>query len=145
MSQNALSQNTFLACIEYLILTLPLIQTLSDASAADGFLKTQQQKKKLHKTCNFSFCHNVFHFQSQVIHSIIEIFHFLTKYVQSRLLHNCRMRERVNVIYGELADNKQFSFYFHNFLNSAAISCTEIFHVQPTYVLLQMYCVWERV
>ena len=28
-------------------------------------------------------------------HSIIEIFYFLTKYVQSRLLQHCRMRERV--------------------------------------------------
>ena len=77
-------------------LTLSLIRTLSDASEADGFLKTLWQKKKLLKTSNFSFCHNVFHFQSQVIHSIIEIFYFLTKYVQSRLLQNCRMRERVN-------------------------------------------------
>ena len=72
-------------------LNLSLIQTLSDASAADCFLKTQCQKKKLLKTSNFSFCHNVFHFQSQVIHSILEIFYFLTKYVQSRLLQNCRM------------------------------------------------------
>ena len=77
------------------ILTLSLIQTLSEASAADGFLKTQCQKKKLLKTSNFSFCHNVFHFQSQVIHSIIETFYFLTKHVQSRLLQNCCMRERV--------------------------------------------------
>ena len=30
-----------------------------------------------------------------VIHSIKEIFHFLTKYVQSCLLQNCHMRERV--------------------------------------------------
>ena len=28
------------------------------------------------------------------IHSIIEIFYFLTKYIQSRLLQNCSMRER---------------------------------------------------
>ena len=31
-----------------------------------------------------------------LIHPIKEIFHFLTKYVQSRLLQNLRMRERVN-------------------------------------------------
>ena len=55
----------------------------------------QWQKKKLHKTCNFSFCHNVFHFLSYVIHSIMEIFYFLSKYVQSRLLQNCSMRERL--------------------------------------------------
>ena len=30
-------------------------------------------------------------------HSIIEIFYFLTKYVQSRLLQNCRMMERVKI------------------------------------------------
>ena len=29
------------------------------------------------------------------IHSIIEIFYFSTKYVQSRLLQNCRMRESI--------------------------------------------------
>ena len=40
---------------------------------------------------------NVFHFQSQVFHSVIEIFYFLTKYVQSRLLQNRRMRKRVKV------------------------------------------------
>ena len=51
--------------------------------------------EKLLKTSNFSFCHNVFHFYSQVVHSIIEIFFFLTKYVQSRLLQNCWMREKV--------------------------------------------------
>ena len=33
-------------------------------------------------------------------HSIIMIFHFLTKYVQSRLLQNCCMRERVKWSYG---------------------------------------------
>ena len=33
---------------------------------------------------------------STFIHSIIEIFYFLTKYVQSRLLQNCCMKERVN-------------------------------------------------
>ena len=32
---------------------------------------------------------------SNVILSIIDIFNFLTKYVQSLLLQNCRMRERV--------------------------------------------------
>ena len=79
-------------------LTLSLIQTLSDASAADGLLKTQLQKKKLLKTSNFFFCHNVFHFQSQVIHSIIEIFYFLTNCVQIRLLQYCPMRERVNIL-----------------------------------------------
>ena len=39
---------------------------------------------------NFSFCHNV--------SDCLRFFYFLTKYVQSRLLHNCRMRERVNPI-----------------------------------------------
>ena len=33
-----------------------------------------------------------------VIHSIMEIFYVLTKYVQSRLLQNCRMREWVKLI-----------------------------------------------
>ena len=28
----------------------------------------------------------------------MEIFYFLTNYVQSRLLQNCRMRERVNAV-----------------------------------------------
>ena len=51
----------------------------------------------MHKTCNFSFCHNVFLFLSQVIHSIMEIFYFLTKYVQSRLLQICCKWERVKV------------------------------------------------
>ena len=36
-----------------------------------------------------TFCH------TQVIHSIMEIFYCLTKYVQSRLLQNCRTRKRV--------------------------------------------------
>ena len=53
----------------------------------------------MHKTCNFSFCHNVFHFKSYVIHSIIEIFQFLTKYVQSCLLQNCRMRESITNVW----------------------------------------------
>ena len=84
-------------------LTLSLIKTLFDASAADGFLKTKCQKKELLKTSNFSFCHNVFHFQSQVIHTFLEIFHFLTKYVQSRLLQNCRMRKGLTLSF-QLAD-----------------------------------------
>ena len=83
------------------ILTLSVIQTLSEASVANGFQKTQLQEKKLLRKSNFSFCHNVFHFQSQVIHSIIEIFYLLTKYVQSRLLQNCHIRERV-IIFSEL-------------------------------------------
>ena len=81
------------------VLTLSLIQTLSNASAADSFLKTLSN--------NFSFCNNVFHFQSQVIHSIKEIFCFLTKYVQSRLLQNCRMRERVKCQLSVLGVNKR--------------------------------------
>ena len=90
-------------------LTLSLIQTLSNASAADGFLKTQWQKKKLLKTSNFSFCHNVFHCQSQVIYSIIEIFYFLTKNVQSCLLQNCRMREKVKLLETlEITHKEQF-------------------------------------
>ena len=70
------------------ILTLSFIKTLSDATAADGFLKTVT-KEEIAQNVNFSFCH-------KVIHSIMEIFYVLTKYVQSRLLQNCRMRERVN-------------------------------------------------
>ena len=38
-------------------------------------------------------------FSHRIIHSIIEIFHILTKYVQSRLLQNCRMRERVKSVH----------------------------------------------
>ena len=38
---------------------LSLIKMLSDASAADSFLKTWPQQKKLLKTSNFSFCHQV--------------------------------------------------------------------------------------
>ena len=34
------------------------------------------------------------------INQIIEISYFLTKYVQSRLLQNCRMRERVKYTEG---------------------------------------------
>ena len=80
-------------------LTLSLMQMLSDASAADGFLKTLCNKRRnCIKTCNFSFCNNVFHFLSQVIHSIMEILYVLTKYVQSRPLQNCRMKERVKMI-----------------------------------------------
>ena len=42
------------------VFILSLIWTLSDTSTADGFLKTWQQKKKLFKTSNFSFCPHVF-------------------------------------------------------------------------------------
>ena len=34
----------------------------------------------------------------KVIHSIKGIFYFLSKYVQSSLLQNCRMRERVKLM-----------------------------------------------
>ena len=36
------------------------IQSLSDASTTDIFLKTWQQKKKMLKTSNFSVCHHMF-------------------------------------------------------------------------------------
>ena len=36
-------------------------------------------------------------FSHNVIHLVIEIFFFLTKYIQRRLLQNCHMRERVKV------------------------------------------------
>ena len=43
------------------LITLSLIKTLSDASAADDFLKQWRQKKKLlNLTSNFSLCHHVF-------------------------------------------------------------------------------------
>ena len=41
-------------------LTLSYIKTLSDASAADSFLKTWRQLKKLLKTSNFSFLARLF-------------------------------------------------------------------------------------
>ena len=46
--------------MSYSRLILSLIQILSDTSAADSFLKTWRQKKKLLKMSNFSFCHHVF-------------------------------------------------------------------------------------
>ena len=52
-------------------------------------------KAEIAKTSNFSFWHNVFHFLL-LCYSIIEwITYVLTKYIQSRLLQKCRMRERV--------------------------------------------------
>ena len=44
------------------MLTLSLIQALSEASEADDLYKALLQKKKLLIMSNFSFCHNVFHF-----------------------------------------------------------------------------------
>ena len=46
----------------------------------------------------------------------MEIFYFLTKYVQSRLLHNCCMRERVNLL-------SWFSISFQNAFN---VGCCRI-------------------
>ena len=44
-----------------------------------------------------TFSHRLSIHLQRFIHSFIEIFYVLTKYVQSHLLHNCRMRERVNI------------------------------------------------
>ena len=57
----------------------------SDASAADSFLKTVK-KEEIAQYEQFLLLPQFFHFKSKVITSVIEIFHFLTKYVQNRLL-----------------------------------------------------------
>ena len=65
-------------------------------SAADGFLKTCKQKKKLIKTSNLSYCHHVF--------NSIQLLHFHLQGVskriwvcfQSHLLQICCMWEKVN-------------------------------------------------
>ena len=43
--------------------------------------------RRLFKTSNFSFCHNVFNFFSLIIHSFLEIFHNLCRCFHAELLH----------------------------------------------------------
>ena len=73
--------------LSYRRFLMPLQQT--------AFWKHRDKRGNCSKRAISHFNTFAFHFQSLVIHSIIEIFYFLTKYVQSRLLRNCRMRERV--------------------------------------------------
>ena len=71
---------------------------LSDASAADDFLKLLWQKKKLLNTSNFSFCHNVFNSFQQVHSYILRYSILLSTCFQSCLLQICCMWERVQVL-----------------------------------------------
>ena len=70
-------------------------------------------------------------FSHKVIHSIIEIFHFLTKYVQSCLLQNCRMRERVKPIphAGKFRDMYSLSEVFWKHCGSSRIDPCDHFSV----------------
>ena len=78
-------------------LTLSLIKTLWDASAADRFLETWRQKEKLLKTSIFSFCHRVFN-SIQLLYFHFQRFSILiSRCFQSRLLQNWCMWERVNL------------------------------------------------
>ena len=67
------------------------IPDANHSTTADSLTKEEIAKNK-----QILLLPQFFLFQSQVIHSIIEIFYFLTKYVQSRLLQNCCIREMVN-------------------------------------------------
>ena len=78
------------------LLTLSLIKTLSDASSADGFLKTWRQKKKLLETRNFSFCHHVFNSVQLLYFHLKGVTHLFRVCFQSCLLQSYCMWERVN-------------------------------------------------
>ena len=69
--------------------------TLSDVCAADGFLKTWRQKKKLLKASNFSFGHHVFNTNQLLFFHLKGFSVLLPRYFQSRLLQICCMWERV--------------------------------------------------
>ena len=100
-------------------LTLSQLQMLSDASLQQTTFENNMTKEEiaydeqiiLLLQCfqrNFSFCHNVFNaislfatmfstFSHRLFIQLQRFSIFLTKYVHSNLLQNCRMRERVKV------------------------------------------------
>ena len=109
-------------------LTLSLKQTLFDASAADSYFRKHSDKRRdCSKRAISSFDTMFSTFSHRLYISIkLEIFYFLTKYVQSRLLQNCCMRKRVhfdifaadnfeiNVAKEEIAEHEMISILFSN-------------------------------
>ena len=77
-------------------LTLSLIYTLSDATAADGFFENIVTKEEVAQNEQFLLLPQCFPLLVKGYPFNYRDFLFLTKYVKSRLLQKCRMWERVN-------------------------------------------------
>ena len=75
-------------------LTFSLILTFSDASAADGFFENIMTKEDIAQNEQFLLLPQCF----PLLVIGYPFNYILTKYVQSRLLQNCRMREMVNLL-----------------------------------------------